>query len=308
MDARVQGRRCSLWLPVAGLFLWTACHSGTSDGWSGECSKSAVNERQVKISESELTELSGLAASRTNANVLYAHNDSGDSARFFAIGFDGSTLGELRLKDADAVDWEDIAVGPCPQGSCVYLGDIGDNDRNRDSYAVFRVAEPVIDVAQPAAKQSLAWEQFSFHYPNHARYNAETLLVHPQTGDLYVVTKRDGAEESHVFRFPQPLYTTGEVELIPVADLPVPKEDEMPLTGGDIHPSGTALLLRTRDRLYLASVPSGQPFEAAFTASWEKIWAADEPQGEAVAWLPSGTAYVTASESSPHVLTFSDCP
>lgn len=291
--------------------LWTLCGACTSpeDGWSGYCPTERQRTRQAPIAEPNLTELSGLAASQKNAGVLYAHNDSGDSARFFAVGLDGAALGEFHLKNADAVDWEDIALGPCPTGSCVYLGDIGDNDLNRDGYALFRVAEPTLDAAQPVGKQSVAWERFPFHYPNHAHYNAETLLVHPGTRNVYVITKRKGAELTHVFRLPLPLDVTSDVEAIPVADLPVPKEDDPPLTGGDINPTGDAVLLRTNDRLYLAQVPSGQSFEAAFTSEWKKVWAADEPQGEAVTWLPSGLGYVTASEATDApVLNILDCP
>ena len=37
------------------------------------------------VSVSGLSECSGLVASRNNVNVLWVHNDSGDSARLFAL-------------------------------------------------------------------------------------------------------------------------------------------------------------------------------------------------------------------------------
>lgn len=309
MDSHTRvGRACRWrWMAVAGLGM--ACQASTEDiVWSDYCPRERAQVRQVTIAQPALDELSGLAASRKNAGVLYAHNDSGDSARFFAVGFDGAALGELQLKGADAVDWEDIAVGPCPAGSCVYLGDMGDNALNRDYSALFRVAEPAIDVAQPVGKQSLTWEWFPFHYPNHAHYDSEALLVHPLNGDVYVITKRKGADPTHVFRLPAPLKANTDVEAVPVVDLPVPKEDEPPITSGDIDPSGERLLLRTNEVLYLAHVPSGQSFEAVFTAPWERLWVADELQGEAAAWLSSGAGYATASESESPVLTIVDCP
>ena len=79
-----------------------------------------------------LVETSGLAASRVHPNVLYAHNDSGDSARIFVVGTNGAAQGVVSVTGAPAVDWEDIAVGKCPSGSCVFVGDIGDNDKVRD--------------------------------------------------------------------------------------------------------------------------------------------------------------------------------
>ena len=58
---------------------------------------------------SAIDEASGIAASRTNPNVLWVHNDSGDSARVFAIHIDGTLLGTYSLSGASATDWEDIS-------------------------------------------------------------------------------------------------------------------------------------------------------------------------------------------------------
>src|SRR5689334_15559786 len=50
-------------------------------------------------------EASGLAASRKNAGVLWTHDDSGDSARVFAMTFAGAHLGIYDVAAADFVDW-----------------------------------------------------------------------------------------------------------------------------------------------------------------------------------------------------------
>src|SRR6476619_6236933 len=76
----------------------------------------------------QLPELSGLAASRLHPGTLYAHNDSGDYARFFAIDESGRFLAQIDLPGATSIDWEDIAVARCPTGWCVFVADIGDND------------------------------------------------------------------------------------------------------------------------------------------------------------------------------------
>ena len=39
--------------------------------------------------------------------------------RFFAIDAAGSPLATFTVSGASAVDWEDIARGPCPAGTCV---------------------------------------------------------------------------------------------------------------------------------------------------------------------------------------------
>ena len=79
------------------------------------------------LGDPELVELSGLVAGKKNAGVLFAHNDSGDAPRFFAMDLEGKALGRFELEGATAIDWEDLALGPCGADSCVYLGDVSTN-------------------------------------------------------------------------------------------------------------------------------------------------------------------------------------
>ena len=70
-----------------------------------------------------VSELSGLAVSRSLAGRLWAHNDSGQPI-LFALNADGSVSTRVRLTGVKFQDWEAVAVGPCPAGSCVYAADI----------------------------------------------------------------------------------------------------------------------------------------------------------------------------------------
>ena len=51
-------------------------------------------------------------------DVFFAHNDSGDTARFFAVSRTSVVMQTFNLDGATATDWEDIASGPCPAGRC----------------------------------------------------------------------------------------------------------------------------------------------------------------------------------------------
>lgn len=109
-------------------------------GWS--------NGQQVaQINEERLAESSGLAAGWKNPDVLWTHNDSGDSARLFALSTAPSAdsdaspiLTELTLEGAENVDWEDMAIGPCAADSdtaCIYVADFGDNLKQRDEVVIY---------------------------------------------------------------------------------------------------------------------------------------------------------------------------
>ncbi|MCA2977344.1 MAG: hypothetical protein INH37_03585 [Myxococcaceae bacterium] len=251
--------------------------------------------RAVGLVKPPVVELSGLVASRTQP-VLYAHNDSGDSARFFALSaVDGALLQTFTVTGATNVDWEDIALGPCPMGTCLYLGDIGDNRRARTNYAVYRVPEPLVQAGADVA--AVAGERLPYAFPGGARHNAEALLADPTSGRLYLLTKEDVGAPSLLFRFPAELATDSPATLELVATLPVPASGDLQLTGADVSPCGDAVLVRLYNRLLLFTVPEGGGLEDAFAAAFTEVPVAREPQGEAVAFSADGRAYFTASEA-----------
>ncbi len=249
-----------------------------------------------------LDEISGLVASRSQPGVLYAHNDSGDSARFFALSDQGELLATFTLAGASARDWEDLAIGACGAATCVYLGDIGDNSRVRDDYAIYRVVEPKVS----DGSRDVPWERIPYVFPDNEKFNAEALFMH--NGVLYLGTKHHSGP-SFVFRFPS--LTPGEtVTLELVATLPVPAQGDQPLTGADVSPCGNALLLRMYNRAVELRLPGGAAnFEAIFEAEPQPIAVTQEEQGEAIAYSPDGRSFFTASEHvvSPQALMRSDC-
>ncbi len=264
-------------------------------GNGGTCKFGAARAGKV-LGDADLVELSGLVASRAHPGVLYAHNDSGDTARFFAMDTEAQALGRFELAGASANDWEDMTLGPCPSGTCVFLGDIGDNRKVRNDYAIYRVPEPTVEVGKPVGTVKVTFERFPFAYPGGEKFNAETLFAHPVTGELYIVNKQSAGELSLVFKFPMPMDSTTTATLIKVAELPVPGPQDQSITGGALHPQGNALLLRMYNRLVELKLPAGAPFEQIFSAKPVTVPVSAEQQGEAVAWRHDGRGYFTASE------------
>lgn len=268
------------------------------------CAAYGAVSNEGALANSALTELSGLAASNTQPGVLYGHNDSGGDPVIFILSTAGGDLGERLLDGAPHVDWEDLALGPGPNGPSLYVGDIGDNGLARpEPYRVIRLDEPI--VAGAPTTSTVAFEVFELEYPGGVHHNAETLLVHPQTGDLYIVTKEGTGDPSQVYRATAPLVLGAVNVLSLVTTMAVPAGLDLPITGGDIHPLGAALLLRTYNTIYQFERPAGPDFDPIFSAPFLRVPAAplglgpnNEIQGEAIAWFPNGLGYYTASERS----------
>lgn len=284
-----------VFVPITGDGGGAAIDGGADAGMTCQrtCS-SFTNPRALGQVLSPVVELSGLAASRLQPGVLFAHNDSGDSARFWALSAtNASVLQEFSVQNAVNHDWEDLAVGPCDGGSCVFLGDIGDNNKVRTDYAVYLVPEPLVTAG--GAMMSVPSQALPFQYPNAEKHNAEALIVDPHSGRPYVLTKEAGGLASYVFRFPMPLTPGVQVTLEYLGSLPVPTPTDLQLTGADLSPCGDALLVRMYNRLVLLTGDGG--VEETFTATPVSVPVAQEAQGEAVTFAADGRSYFTASET-----------
>jgi hypothetical protein len=228
-------------------------------------------------------EASGLAASRRHPGVLWTHQDSGHAPVLHALGRDGAHLGNYRLPGVEAVDWEDVALGPGDgERDALYVGDIGDNGGRRASIVVHRVPEPDVTPGQaPVDVDVPAHESFELRYPDGPR-DAEALVVDPRRGDLYVVTKLP--PEVYVARAPlrsgRRLRRLGPLRL-PAGVVPV-------VTAADAAPAGDAVLVRTYFDVVRFAPRAGRPFWTAFRTEGRPLQAPREHQGEAIAATADG--------------------
>jgi hypothetical protein len=129
----------------------------------------------------ELAEASGITASRRTPGAFWAVNDS-EQPVIYALDAKGVVTGRVRVTGATVEDWEAIAVGPCRSGTCLYVGDIGDNNGTRKQITIYRVPEPAIGDDMTATA-----EVFHATYPDGPQ-DAESLVL-TSDGSLYIVTK-----------------------------------------------------------------------------------------------------------------------
>lgn len=252
------------------------------------------NPRALGQIVAPVVELSGLVASRSQPGVLFAHNDSGDMPRFFALSAGtGAVMQEFSVQSATNRDWEDLALGPCSSGTCLFLGDIGDNARVRTDYALYVVPEPM--VTSGGVMMNVPAQKLPYEYPMAEKHNAEALLVDPQSGRPYIVTKEPNGQPSLVYRFPMPLTPGVSATLELLTTLTVPTPTDLQLTGADVSPCGDAVLLRMYNRLVIQRGDGG--LESAFAGAPTNVPVAQEPQGEAVCFSADGRSYFTASET-----------
>ena len=243
----------------------------------------------------KLPEASGLTLSRRSPNLLWSMNDS-DDPTIIALSTTGEVKRPVRMTGAAVRDWEALAIGPCPDGSCLYVGDIGDDGAKRMQVIVYRVPEPGADdtATAPAAT-------FVFAYPDKA-HDAESLFV---TGDqsLFIITK---GHPTVLYRAPRDARPGTVATLSRVAELPVDNflEDQdrkrSRITDAETTPDGEWVAMRTNSELLL--LRTRDLVDGKMNAVWHvNLRPLDETQGEGVAISNDGDVYL-AGEGGGHGL------
>jgi hypothetical protein len=245
------------------------------------------------VTAPQVNEASGLVWSREQSGLLWVHNDSGDSPRFFALDDAGALLGIVEVTGANATDWEDMAIGPSNGGDGwdLFLGDIGDNAEARQSIAIYRTPEPQAATLS-GTTQAASFERLDAEYPD-GPHNAETLLVDPVSGDLYIVTK-EGAT-SGVYRWAAPQIPGRSPAVL--ESVGTVTHAGSTATGGDVSPLGDYVIVRTYDSARLWIREMGSPLHEAFANQPCTVPLQTEIQGETMAINPQGNGYTTLSEN-----------
>lgn len=214
----------------------------TGESASAEDSNAPKGSKELfTLQDTDITESSGLATSAVHDGVVYTINDSGHSADIYAINSKGSTEATLRMRFVEPRDWEAIAAGPDQR---IWVGDIGDNDKVRETVTLYRFREP-----STLESKNLEYGRYRFKYPDGA-HDAEALLVHPQTGRIYIVTKEiDGGA---IYRGPEEAKAGSVNSLTKMADAPPV------ITDGSFLPDGSGVVLRNYSQAFLLDWPSAK--------------------------------------------------
>jgi hypothetical protein len=259
-----------------------------------------------KIESNEITESSGFIASRCNKEVFWTHNDSGDGAFIYAVNIKGEKLGTWKVSGAKNNDWEDLATFKNETGECfLYVGDIGNNERLKSEFIVYRVKEPKVSDADKNSsrknpKPTEAAEAIKFDYPDF-RHDAETLLVHPQTGDIYVLSK-SLSSAAGVYKLAKNYDLSKTNRLEKVADFTVPAFPNGLLTGGEISPDGKRVVVCDYFNAYEIALPEkAKNFDEIWSEKSLIIELGERAQGEAICYSFDGKSIFATSEkrSSP---------
>jgi hypothetical protein len=239
----------------------------------------------------DLPEASGAAPSLRTPGLVFVQNDS-RGPEVLAVDELGGMRGRIQITGAQITDWEDIAVARCAAGSCLYVGDIGDNHARRAGITVYRVPEPTAHDGATAPA-----EAFNGAYPD-GPHDAEAMFALPD-GSVYVLTKGETGSAA-LYRFPTPLSPGGTARLQRRVEFSGEKmKRRQRFTGAAASADGRWVAVRTLKSVEfyraagLAAGRPGTPLEYDLSAL-------GEAQGEGIGFARGDTLVLSSEGGSKH--------
>lgn len=289
--------------PAVALVLACACLASTANAAGTLCTRWAAAEILGQLDTAQLPEASGIDIA-TDGERLY-HNNDGTEANFLVTGRDGGNPRRIGIEGFDAVDVEDLSVGPCGRQTCLIIADVGDNGARRSSVQIALIEERR-EFPASVKPRSIVTARF----PD-GPHNSEAVAVHP-SGDLYLVTKAGSgigrSGPAKVYRLAAAQLAAGGVQMFELrGEIPVPEligrgiAARQVVTAMDIAPDGGRMLLLTYDFLLELDYDPAHPLPSA--AAWREgsthrvASIATLIQAEAIAYDQDGRSVLYSSES-----------
>jgi hypothetical protein len=241
------------------------------------------------IKDPRITESSGLAASRLHPGIYWTHNDSDDGAYLYAVdSATGQTVATITMTGVGSPrDVEAISIGPDNQ---IYVGDIGDNLGGSWPYVwIYRLPEP-----KTLRDQTLRATQYVVKYSDGAR-NAESLVVHPKTGRVYIVDKNENG--GHLYEGPAELSTSGTNVFRPIAAVP-----DLEATDAALSHDGRYLVVRS----YFGAI--AYDWNGGKLKRLKRLGVPFLGQGESVTYTADGTKLMYGAEGTDSAVEPEDAP
>lgn len=215
----------------------------------------------------DMVESSAAAMSTTQPGILFTVNDAGNAPILFALDTTGADRGAWRIVGARNEDWEAATTGPCeprtiPARSCIYVGDVGDNEEQRVGVAIYRVAEPratrggTLDTLRAEAR-------LAFRYAD-GPHDVEAMVAAPD-GTILLITKRQRAGSNRTLRpalvFGIPLSAwqgdgTAVAQLVDSLPIVPGSARLRTITDAALSPDARHLAVRTYGEVYLFATDS----------------------------------------------------
>lgn len=259
--------------------------------------------RQLCVLKCErLNELSGMACSRRQPGLFWAHNDSDGDPRIHLFDREGRDLGSCLLAGVSNNDWEDMASFTMDGKPHLVVADTGNNSLAAAVHMLYVMEEPPCDPQRGVTvKEVPVVRTIYFSFEDDHR-NCEAVGVDPTDRTILLVSK-ELFRTCRVYSLPWPKDDHGVDPKAPPKKALVAKQiGTVPLrqvTGMDISPDGRRAIVLTYGNAFEYVRGEKDDWAKAFANPPREIQLPFRIQGEAICYGPDGKTLYTSSERRP---------
>jgi hypothetical protein len=257
--------KLNIYLLLFTILISTSCHTG----------KLTV----VADSPSSLKEISAIEKTVTS-DLLWVIEDAGNKNNLYGLNAKGDIIKDISIDNIQNIDWEDLTSD---DSGNIYIGDFGNNNKERKNFAIYKVSDPentntkatagVISFKLPKKMKSEDFESFFLYNDN-----------------FYIFSKDD--KETKLFKVPNII---GNHEASYISEVKL-KGKNTKVTSADISEDGKTVALLNHDKLWKLTDYTSDDF---LNGTIEAIEFDHDSQKEGINFIDSNTVLIT-DEKTKH--------
>lgn len=207
-----------------------------------------------------------------NSNLLWIIEDSGNKNNIYGLDLKGNIVKDIDIENSSNIDWEDLTSD---EKGNLYIGDFGNNSKNRDDFTIYKVSNLDADETHG--------ERVNFMLPKQSKpedFEAFFLLKN----DFYIFSKEN--KSTKLFKVPNKI-GRHTAEFITEYKL---EGNNTKITSADISKNGKIVVLLNHDKMWKISNFEGDNF---FNGRIEIFKFKHKSQKEGICFKTNSKVYIT---------------
>jgi hypothetical protein len=209
-----------------------------------------------------------------DSDLIWVIEDAGNKNNLYGLNTQGKIIKDLDISNASNIDWEDLTSD---DSGNLYIGDFGNNSKNRDDFTIYKVANPNTEARHTTA------EKINFLLPKEMK--SEDFEAFFILNDFFYIFSKEN-KSSILLKVPN-IIGKHTAELI--ADFNLDGKHHK-ITSADVSDDGKTVALLNHDKLWKISDFESDNF---FKGTIEELKFNHDSQKEGICFKNANTVYIT---------------
>lgn len=212
------------------------------------------------------------------SDLFWVIEDAGNKNNLYGLDVKGDIIKDIDIDNIQNIDWEDLTSD---DDGNIYIGDIGNNSKKRENFAIYKVSNPA------EVEKSTTAEVISFRLPKGMKSeDFESFFLF--NGSFYIFSKDH--KKTEVLKVPNQI---GDHVAEYVSEFKL-KGKQTKVTSADISDDGKTVVLLNHDKLWKLSNFTSDNF---FDGTVEAIKFQHDTQKEGIYLISSNKALITDEQN-----------